>query len=56
MTLTEAKRIAKNAESATTEELAKALDVILNDDRLTETQCNNLMHKIDSVLTKRIAR
>lgn len=42
MTLTEARRIARDPRSATIEQLADSLEVVLNDDRLTANQVTNL--------------
>ena len=55
MTLTEAQQIAKNPEAYTLKELDDAMTVILEDDRLTETQVTNLLNKIDPVMQRRIA-
>lgn len=54
MTLTKAKAVAKNPEAFTTSELDEALTVIVEDDRLTETQVTNLQNKIDPVLRSRL--
>ena len=56
MTLTKAKQIAKNPESFSTQELDDALTVIVEDDRLSETQVTNLQNKIDPVLRNRLSK
>lgn len=56
MTLTEAKRIAKSPDSYTTQQLDDAMTVILEDDRLSETQVTNLLNKIDPVIHQRITK
>lgn len=54
ISLSKAKAMAKNPGAYGTPELHEALDVIVNDDRLTETQVTNLQNKIETALRTRV--